>query len=126
MRHSEFPQDERSSARRRGAGPVEASLPQLRRHVAENLARRIFVDELAALSGLTISQLSRSVRRQCDTTPYAFVLAERIEHAKALLQSGMNIADAAYMSGFADQSHFTRHFRRVTGMTPGVFAQARN
>jgi AraC-like DNA-binding protein len=42
----------------------------------------------------------------------------RVERARALLQKGMSVANAAASVGFADQSHFTRHFKRIMRMTP--------
>jgi AraC-like DNA-binding protein len=40
------------------------------------------------------------------------------------LQPGMPLSDVALAAGFADQSHLTRIFKRVTGMTPGAFRAA--
>jgi AraC-like DNA-binding protein len=91
------------------------------RHIRANLARRITVDELAQSASLSISQLARLLRREHATTPYGLVLAIRIEHAKDGLRGGAAIAETAFNTGFADQSHLTRHFKRVTGMTPKQF-----
>jgi AraC-like DNA-binding protein len=88
------------------------------RHIRANLARRITVGELAEAAALSIPQLARLLRREHATTPYGLVLAVRIEHAKDRLRSGAAIAETAFSAGFADQSHLTRHFKRLTGMTP--------
>ena len=88
------------------------------RHVRANLARRITVDDLAQVASLSIAQLARLLRREHATTPYGLVLAIRIEYAKDRLRSGAPIAETAFNTGFADQSHLTRHFKRLTGMTP--------
>ena len=95
------------------------------RHIHENLARRITVDELAAIARLSVFQLSRAFRRHHETTPYRLVLDVRIRHAANMLRTGAAIADTAMRSGFADQSHFTRHFKRATGMTPKEYAVRR-
>lgn len=100
-------------------------LSHLSDHIRRNLCRRIRVDELARIAGLPALQFSRAFRREHARTPYAFVLEIRIDHAKALLGSGAAIAEVAADAGFADQSHFTRHFRRRTGMTPREFLRAR-
>lgn len=88
------------------------------RHIRANLARRITVSELAQAAALSIAQLARLLRREHATTPYGLVVAIRIEHAKDRLRSGAPIAETAFNTGFADQSHLTRHFKRLTGMTP--------
>lgn len=90
-------------------------------HIRCNVARRITLHELAGLAQLSVFQLIRAFRRELAMTPYRLVLEVRIEHAKHLLTQGASIADAALGAGFADQSHFTRHFRRSTGVTPKKF-----
>lgn len=110
-------------ARGRGGGadaaPV-APLPytQLVDYIERNLARRIAVDELARIARLSVFQLSRAFRRNHATTPYGLVLAIRVRHAKRCLDAGATIAEAAQRAGFADQSHLTRHFKRIAGVTP--------
>jgi AraC family transcriptional regulator len=54
--------------------------------------------------------------------PYQYVLQQRVERAKQLLRRGeLAIADIALKVGFADQTHFTKHFRKITGVTPAKF-----
>jgi AraC-like DNA-binding protein len=94
------------------------------RHIRSNLSRRITVKELAAIASLSVFQLSRAFRREHATTPYRLVLDLRIEHAKDRLSAGATILETALQAGFSDQSHFTRHFKRLTGMTPKRFSRA--
>lgn len=56
--------------------------------------------------------------------PYAYQLCLRIARAKHLLRAGASPSQAASAQGFADQSHFTRHFRRWVGLTPRQYALA--
>ena len=105
--------------------PGRIALSALTDHIRRNLSRRILVEDLARIAGLSSLQLSRAFRREHARTPYAFVLEIRIAHAKALLGAGEAIADVAADAGFADQSHFTRHFRRVVGMTPREYLRTR-
>jgi len=52
-------------------------------------------------------------------SPTEYLLSRRIQHAQRLLtQTTKNIAEIGTTIGFYDQSHFTKRFRRVTGMTP--------
>jgi transcriptional regulator GlxA family with amidase domain len=87
-------------------------------YVRQNVARRVTLGELASLAELSVFQLTRAFRREAATTPYRLVVDLRVDHARTMLSQGASIADAAHSSGFADQSHFTRHFRRRLGMTP--------
>ncbi len=91
-------------------------------HIRANIARRISVDELAGIACLSAAQFARAFRREHRTTPYRLVLDVRIGHAASMLGAGASLAETALRAGFADQSHFTRHFKRSTGMTPGQYA----
>jgi AraC-like DNA-binding protein len=112
--------------RPRGTHAVAAPLPhaEIVSYIRANLTRRITLDEIADLAQLSVFQLVRAFRRESETTPYRLIVDLRIEHATALLARGDSIADAAYCAGFADQSHFTRHFRRRTGFTPKRYLTA--
>jgi AraC-like DNA-binding protein len=54
--------------------------------------------------------------------PHAYLVQIRLLRAKALLRRGRPIAHVASATGFADQSHFTRHFKRLMGVTPAKYA----
>ena len=53
--------------------------------------------------------------------PHEYQVQLRVNRARALLESGESAAQAALDSGFADQSHLNRHFRRILGLTPGAY-----
>jgi AraC-like DNA-binding protein len=53
--------------------------------------------------------------------PYEYILAARIEECRKLLSAGISIAEAAARTGFCDQSHLNRHFKRIVGITPGKY-----
>ena len=56
------------------------------------------------------------------TKPDAFVLERRLARARELLTStDLSLSEVAFAVGFADQSHFTRHFRQTVGVSPGQF-----
>ena len=56
--------------------------------------------------------------------PHRFQLAQRVRLARRLLERGVPIAAVAAATGFADQSHLHRHFKRGLDLTPGEYAQA--
>jgi AraC-like DNA-binding protein len=53
--------------------------------------------------------------------PHRYVSLQRVHHAQALLRQGATLASAASESGFCDQSHLSRRFKRLCGMTPGQY-----
>jgi len=78
--------------------------------------------ELEAVTGLTRYALARHFRACLGTSPYRFLIMRRLDRARSLIRHGAPLADAAVSTGFADQSHMTRHFKKVYGMSPGRWA----
>jgi AraC-like DNA-binding protein len=113
---------------RRGPQSIERTLDHLR----AVLLRAEDVDgsppDLTALSkqaGLSRFQTLRLFRRHYGVTPHAYQLHFRIALARRSLMAGQNAAEAAASHGFADQSHLTKHFKRLVGITPGQYARSR-
>jgi AraC-like DNA-binding protein len=101
-------------------------------HLRAALLREEHVDrappDLTTLSkqaGLSRFQTLRLFRRHYGVTPHAYQLHFRIALARRTLLSGQNAAEAAAKHGFADQSHLTKHFKRLVGITPGQYARSR-
>jgi hypothetical protein len=61
--------------------------------------------------------------RQIGVPPHAYQNHVRVERGRALLSAGASPAETAAQVGFADQSHFTRHFRRILNVTPAAYAR---
>jgi AraC-like DNA-binding protein len=80
--------------------------------------------DLAGESGLSRFQLVRGFARTLGLTPHAYLMQRRIQLARRLIVRGTSLAEAAFASGFADQSHMTRHFVRAYGFSPGAYATA--
>ena len=73
---------------------------------------------------ITERSLQRLLRRRIGLSPRWLIQRRRLHEASERLRSGPgDLAGVAHDLGYADQAHFTRDFRRVTGMTPGVFAR---
>jgi AraC family transcriptional regulator len=84
--------------------------------------RRWTLEALAAECGMPPAALSRAIRKQTSKTLGAIALEARIQAAAELVRKDDRpLAEIARAAGFADQSHFTRLFRRVTGTTPGAW-----
>ena len=84
----------------------------------------VSLDELAAAAGIGKFRLVRSFAAEFGVTPHRYQLGIRVARARRGLEAGWTVADTAASTGFADQSHLHRHFRRSTGMTPAAYARA--
>jgi AraC-like DNA-binding protein len=89
--------------------------------LADQLSCPPALAEIAAEAGLSRYQLVRSFRAEVGMPPYAWLAQYRVARARALLEQGCRPAQAATLTGFADQAHLTRWFRRVVGVTPGAY-----
>lgn len=78
--------------------------------------------ELAAAAGLSITHLLRLFRAHYGLSPHAYQLDLRVQRSRALLRQGsLPLAEVALVSGFADQAHWQRHYRRLHATTPGAY-----
>ncbi|MBP2330296.1 AraC-like DNA-binding protein [Kibdelosporangium banguiense] len=110
------------------ATPPVAASSGVARATMDRLADRIVsppaLHEIAADLGLSRFQLLRTFRETVGMPPFAWLSQYRVNRARALLAEGHRPAQAAALTGFADQAHLTRWFRRVLGVTPGAFRDA--
>jgi AraC-like DNA-binding protein len=79
--------------------------------------------QLADLTGASTFHLLRLFKQEVGLPPAAYQIHLKVAAAKRLLRLGGSIADAAAELGFVDQSHLTRHFRKIVGTTPGRYAE---
>lgn len=85
------------------------------------------VERLSELLHLHRSQVFRKVKEITGKDPSQLILEARLRKAKQLLlQTEKNIGEVAYEVGFADPAHFTKTFKRVTGITPSEFRETEN
>ena len=80
--------------------------------------------ELAKAARVSETHVIRAFSAALGMPPHSYLLALRVEHAKALLRHGDAVAQVALDCGFHDQSQLTRHFRRRTGATPARYRSA--
>jgi AraC-like DNA-binding protein len=103
---------------------VHSAVTRARDLLQQRFSETVTLDELADVSGLSRFHLVRCFATHVGLTPHAYQLRLRIERAMALLRQGVRPGEVANLVGFADQSHLTRHFRRILRVTPGRYAQA--
>ena len=100
---------------------------RIRRAVAlmeNNFAAKLSREEMARAAGLSVSHFSKLFTQCIGLSPHQYLVRCRLRHAKKLLltpKESLSIVDVAGEAGFADQAHFSRHFRRAYGMSPLVF-----
>jgi AraC-like DNA-binding protein len=107
---------ERSSLRRERQR-VQRVRDYLHGHYAEDVP----LAHLAHIAGVSPYHLLRLFHREVGLPPHRYQLQVRVARAKALLLQGLPISQVAQATGFADQSHLTRHFKRLVQVTPGRY-----
>jgi AraC family transcriptional regulator len=92
-------------------------------YIHEHLDAELSLDHLAAVAHLSPYHFARLFKNSTGLPPHQYVIARRVERAKELLRERDRppLAEVATEVGFADQSHFTRHFKRLVGVTPRQF-----
>ncbi|NTG47988.1 helix-turn-helix transcriptional regulator [Agrobacterium rhizogenes] len=101
---------------------------QLRRavdYIEANCLRTIRLEELASLTGLSQSHFSHAFKASTGLPPHQWQTRARLERAKQLLLKGDTpLTNVAVETGFADQAHFTRVFRKNVGTTPASWKRS--
>jgi AraC-like DNA-binding protein len=87
--------------------------------------RNVSLDDLSRVSSMSASDVCRRFAAAYGLSPHRYQLVLRVTKGKSRLLAGSDIADVAAETGFADQSHFGRHFKSIFGVTPGAVARAR-
>jgi AraC-like DNA-binding protein len=107
------------------AGNARSAVLLARDFLEDHCDETVRSEALEAVTGLDRHELARQLRRVLGTSPHRYLVMRRLDRAKRLLAEGAALADAAAHAGFADQAHFTRHFRKAFGMTPGRWVALR-
>jgi AraC-like DNA-binding protein len=98
--------------------PLTPAIQHISEHYAENITNR----QLAALCGLSVRALERHFLSVYDLTPHVYLRQLRVRMScSGLVFSHKTLAEVASEVGFADQSHFSKEFRRFLGETPSAY-----
>jgi AraC-like DNA-binding protein len=103
------------------SGSEKAKIERVKDYLDAYYGRDITLGDLAAVAEFSPYHLLRTFRSSVGLTPHAYLIQIRIEQGKRLLRTGNSISDVSASTGFTDQSHFTRHFKRIMGVTPGQY-----
>lgn len=101
--------------------------PALARRLRELLDERVVdglaLDEAATLVRAHPAHLVRAFSTAYGIPPHQYLMSRRVDRARRLLLDGLPPGEVAAVTGFYDQSHLTRHFRKLVGVTPGRYAR---
>lgn len=106
-------------------GLAGSVLRRIRAYIDAHIGEHISLDDLAHQAGISRFHFARQFRLSTGESPMGYLRRVRIERSKSILQSReTTIAEVAATLGFSDQSHFTRTFGRLVGVSPGSFARS--
>ncbi|MFD5566743.1 helix-turn-helix domain-containing protein [Streptomyces cadmiisoli] len=109
----------RPAATARPDGPAPAR--RLRELLDERTVEGLSLEEAGRLLDAHPAHLVRAFSGAYGIAPHQYLNSRRVERARGLLLAGARPAEAAVGTGFYDQAHLTRHFRRLVGVTPGRY-----
>ena len=108
-----------------GDGLVATRLTGVLEYIFDNLHRDISLSELAGVANLSRFHFLRSFKKATGIAPHQYIIRARVARAKTLLASGdLPIREISERAGFGTPAQFSATFRRMTGMTPGLFRRS--
>lgn len=105
---------------------VPEQLRRLADYLDQHAADDLSLDDLCTLSGYSASHLIRAFKQHFGLTPHAYVVNRRIQLGQQALKAGKPIAETALDTGFSDQAHFQRTFKKLVAATPDQYRRSLN
>lgn len=106
----------------RQVGKERRAVRLAKEYLEDNRAKNVSLKEIASLVHLSPYHFARVFKEEVGLPPHAYQSQARVQRAKDLLLRGWPVSRVAQEAGFFDQSHFTRHFKRLVGVSPGSYA----
>jgi len=94
---------------------------QAKHFIDDNFAEKIDLNNIAATAFLSKFHFIRSFKILYGITPYQYLMAVRIKHAKQLLLTSKNITEVCIAVGFESVTYFIGLFKKMTGLTPDLY-----
>jgi AraC family transcriptional regulator len=105
--------------KRRCGGLPHEKLVRAVEYIRDQLNADLTVSGIAQAVSMSPDHFTKLFKSSTGQTPHEYVVESRVRKAKELLTTGkFSISEAAFHVGFVDQSHLTRHFKRVFGLPP--------
>jgi len=102
----------------------KSTVKQVTNYIIDHLDQELSLTELASLAQMSRHHFARLFKQSMGVSPHQYVIQQRVNRAKQLLLRGeLSVAEVAYHVGFANQSHLSRHFKRIIGITPKQLQQ---
>ena len=112
----------RISAPRSRGGLSPLQMRRATEFLEAHLDGNINLEQVARVCDLSVSHFSRAFRQSFRRPPYRWLLERRVARAKDLIASShMPLAEIAIQSGFGDQGAMNRSFKKILGVTPGIW-----
>lgn len=115
---------EHHAAIRPALPPARADVRRARELIDAAAADDLSLDTLAAQAGLSRYHFVRAFKAQVGVPPHRYLIQRRVEQARRALARGESPSAVALASGFADQAHLSRHFKRIVGVSPATYARS--
>jgi AraC-like DNA-binding protein len=111
------------STTERHLGKETRAIRRIRQYIDEHFTENVTLNTLAQHVSLSPYYLLRAFRAEVGMPPYAYLESMRIRQTQRLIKAGRPLAEVAAEVGFSSQSHMTRQFKKIIGVTPGQYAQ---
>ncbi|MCP4023490.1 MAG: AraC family transcriptional regulator [Desulfobacteraceae bacterium] len=106
-------------------GSEKKAVKKARTYIHEHYHTRISLEELSSVANVSRYYFLRIFAKETGLTPHEYLNLIRALNAKKKLNQGMPIVDVACDTGFFDQSHLNRIFKKIYGITPGIYMSCR-
>jgi len=94
----------------------------VRDYIEAHIEETILLGDLASVAGIEIHKVARAFKKRFGVAPHQYILRARITRAKAMLrESNLSLVEVAFCAGFSSQSHFTKAFKKLTGLSPSNY-----
>jgi len=103
------------------SNPIQKEILALRQLILDAPESVFFIEDMAKNINVSPYHMIRQFKAVCGLTPHRFQIQCRVRRAQKLLQDGKRVVEVAYETGFYDQSHFDRCFRKIVKLTPNEY-----
>lgn len=97
---------------------------RLKQLILDAPENKLSIQDMAYSIDVSPYHMIRQFKNACGLTPHQFQIQSRVRKAQRLLEEGQSVIEAAYATGFCDQSHFDRCFRKIVRLTPNEYKQS--